>query len=98
MDSHDAVLVAQKLDSILDRLDKVETQNEKIAKGIVAVADMIDELNPKPKMHMAPRQYIQQNLPQQQPSQPPPSDQPQQLPSYNLPPEEKKKNFLNFKI
>ena len=41
IDTHDAVLVGDKIDRIIGRLEKIEIQNEKIAKGIVAVADMI---------------------------------------------------------
>ncbi|MEM4397767.1 MAG: hypothetical protein QW757_04050, partial [Candidatus Woesearchaeota archaeon] len=44
LDSHDAVLVSDKLDKLIDKLDKIETQNEKIAKGIIAIADMVEEM------------------------------------------------------
>ena len=47
LDTHDAVLVSEKLDGIITRLEKVEIQNEKIAKGIVAVADILEELETK---------------------------------------------------
>ncbi|MBN2368263.1 hypothetical protein JXC34_04545 [Candidatus Woesearchaeota archaeon] len=107
MDTHDAVLVSQKLDSILDRLEKIETQNEKIAKGIVAVADMMEDMpknmplpqraSPVPKP--MPEPYNFQNQPGHQMPQPMQSQQTQPLPSYNLPrQDDKKKGFLSFKI
>ena len=99
MDTHDAVLVSEKLDKIIERLDKVEVQNEKIAKGLVAVADMVEELQSGP----LPRERLPLPKPKpiQPPSRPMPGPQPQPLPQsqYGMPkPEEKKKNFLNFKI
>ncbi len=97
MDTHDAVLVAQKLDRILDRLDKIEAQNEKIAKGIVAIADMIEDL---PGSGLQRQSIPFQRIPP--PSHPPFMQQqnaePKPLPTYNLPPDEKKKGFINFKI
>jgi chromosome segregation ATPase len=100
MDTHDAVLVAQKLDKILERLDKVEVQNEKIAKGIVAIADMIEDMQvgqrrPMPQQQM---QYSQQGIPSPQP-QMMQGGMPKPLPTYDIPPqEEKKKGFMSFKI
>ncbi len=91
MDSHDAVLVSEKLDKIIDRLDKIETQNEKIAKGIIAVADMIEEL----KQRQVPRQ-MPSPMPIS-PQTPPTAPQIKPLPSYQMPQEEKKKGF-SFKI
>ena len=101
-DTHDAVLVSEKLDKIIDRLDKVEIQNEKIAKGLVAVADMVEELQ------SSPLQRERMSLPKPKPIQPPSSrpgpsmpkpTQPLPQSPYSMPqPEEKKKNFLNFKI
>ena len=97
IDTHDAVLVGDKLDRIISRLEKVEIQNEKIAKGIVAVADMIEELDiSKP---ILPRENIRKTMTK---SSPPPraSSKGQPLPSYNLPKQDKmsKKSFLNFKM
>jgi len=93
MDTHDAVLVTQKLDKLIERLDKIELQNEKIAKGIVAVADMVEEIQAASSIEK--RSSVLHNLDTAQPQ----SQQTQPLPSYNLPPQEdKKKNFLNFKI
>jgi hypothetical protein len=97
IDTHDAVLVAEKLDKILSRLEKVEIQNEKIAKGIVALADMLEEV----KMN-------QRNQPSRMPqmsSRPvpgiPPPATPQgakPLPSYNIPEQkQERKGMFNFK-
>lgn len=98
MDTHDAVLVAQKLDKILDRLDKVEAQNEKIAKGIVAIADMLEEQQEdKPRQFSAPSRS-QPMSPQQMQMQFSGGPEPKPLPTYNLPPDDKKKSFLNLKM
>jgi chromosome segregation ATPase len=95
MDTHDAVLVTQKLDKIVDRLEKIEIQNEKIAKGIVAIADMVEDLQAAPKQapstRTPPAMPYQQNVSQ--------TPQPKPLPTYNVPQgEERKKSFLNFKM
>ena len=104
MDTHDAVLVSEKLDKIIERLDKIEIQNEKIARGIVALADMVEDLNINDSI--LPRQpTFRSSKPSIIPSSAQPSAQPKSgeakpLPTYNLPEEkqEKKKPFLNFKI
>jgi chromosome segregation ATPase len=96
MDTHDAVLVSQKIEKIIERLEKIEAQNEKIAKGIVAVADMIEEIH----TDRLPKQTFQSRMPSPIPQQMSQSSfEPKPLPTYNMPPEdEKKKTFLNFKI
>ena len=106
MDTHDAVLVSEKLDKLIDRIDKVEMQNEKIAKGLVAVADMIEDLQPGQRLPLSRPKPIQPpSRPMPGPSMPPesqPGPQSQSWPKqqYGMPtkPEEKKKNFLNFKM
>ncbi len=103
MDTHDAVLVSEKLDKIIDRLDKVEVQNEKIAKGLVAVADMVEELQsgplPRERLPFPKPKPIQPPTSRPGPSMPGPQPQPLPQPQYGMPrPEEKKKNFLNFKM
>jgi hypothetical protein len=99
MDTHDAVLVSQKIEKIIERLEKIEAQNEKIAKGVVAVADMIEEMHTD---RLPKQQGFQTRMPSPIPqsmSQPQSSFEPKPLPTYNMPPEdEKKKTFLNFKI
>jgi hypothetical protein len=47
MEEKEADIVAQKIDPIMEKLDMIIDQNKKIAKGIVAVADMMDERLPK---------------------------------------------------
>ena len=91
MDTHDAVLVGEKLDKSIDSLDKMEVQNEKIAKGVVAVADMIEELQVGGTVHkkIPELKHIKEE---------PSSEATKPLPQLNLPPDEKKKGFLNFKI
>ncbi|NTV23972.1 MAG: hypothetical protein HGA85_06410 [Nanoarchaeota archaeon] len=109
MDTHDAVLVSQRLDKILDRLDKIETQNEKIAKGIVAIADMIEELQrssaqPARPSYQQPMMPIQPQMPQRDQNVMSPGNMMSQgieakpLPTYNLPREEERKKAFSFKI
>ncbi|MBR9676300.1 hypothetical protein GOV05_04800 [Candidatus Woesearchaeota archaeon] len=43
-EEHDSALVSEKLGPMLDRVEELGKQNEKIAKGIVAVADMVKEV------------------------------------------------------
>ena len=101
LDTHDAVLVSQKLDKIIERLDKVEVQNEKIAKGIVAIADMVEDVQAgNAQRKAAPQQRM---MPSQPPSPMPQmqgmmQSEPQPLPSYNIPPQEEKKRSFSFKI
>ena len=102
IDTHDAVLVAEKLDKILSRLEKVEIQNEKIAKGIVALADMIEEVKAMRKSTPVQRQPSSGRQSYPQASTPPPASMSMDqntrpLPTYNMPQEpEKKKNLFNF--
>lgn len=103
MDTHDAVLVTQKLDKIIERLDKVEIQNEKIAKGIVALADMVEEINSGSAVLPRQTNFRPTQAPPMRQVSPPPASRSsfgaRPLPSYDLPPqEEKKKAFLNFKM
>ena len=94
IDTHDAVLVGDKLDRIIARLEKVEIQNEKIAKGIVALADMIEDKSGS----SLPKERVRRTV--APPPSAKPSAGPQQLPRVDMPQggEEKKKGFLNFKI
>lgn len=87
IDTHDAVLVSQKLDKILSRLEKIEIQNEKIAKGIVALADMVEDTENQLQSPSRPPEPV-----------PRASSEIKPLPSYNMPPEQKKKSPFNFKI
>ena len=49
IEEKEASLVASKIDPLFEKLDMIIEQNKKIARGIVAVADMIDERLPKLK-------------------------------------------------
>ncbi|MBT3721456.1 hypothetical protein HN789_02795 [archaeon] len=101
MDTHDAVLVTQKLDKIVERLERIEIQNEKIAKGIVAIADMVEDAE---GINSLPRQSLRSSSKPSIPSSIPPSanqfNGTKPLPTLNMPrePEQKKKSFLNFKM
>jgi DNA repair ATPase RecN len=96
MDTHDAVLVSEKLEKIQSRLEKVEIQNEKIAKGIVALADMLEEMNSR--VSRPPQQYSRPMSSAPPSPVSPGSPAPRPLPSYNMPKQadEKKKPFLSF--
>ncbi len=57
LEDRETEVIAQKIDPLMDKLDAVMEQNKKIAQGVVAVADMINEMKankpmaaPKPKM------------------------------------------------
>lgn len=92
MDTKDAVLVAEKLDNIMRRLERLESHNEKIAKGIVAIADMLEERGFSKPMKLEEKKPIFSIPPHA--SRP---NSPKPLPSYDLPKEDRKKTFLNFK-
>lgn len=100
IDTHDAVMVAEKLEKILTRLEKIEIQNEKIAKGIVALADMVEDLSSRPtntNMPQQRRQTYQSSAPPQ-PMQQGNTNTVKPLPTYDIPlQQDKKKPFLSFK-
>jgi len=96
MDTHDAVLVSQKIDKLIDRIEKIEKQNEKIAKGIVAVADMIEELHSEEEVYHEEEEDMLRKQPRYTQSRT--SSQPRPLPSYPAPQQQQRKSFLdNFK-
>lgn len=43
MDEHDSELMEQRISPVMKKIKSLEEQNEKIARGIVAVADMLKE-------------------------------------------------------
>jgi hypothetical protein len=47
LDEHDSVMLSDKITPLLIKVDKVLEQNEKIAKGIVAIADMVETIQAK---------------------------------------------------
>ena len=44
LDEHDSVLLSDKIDPMIHKIERILEQNEKIAKGIVAIADMIEDM------------------------------------------------------
>ncbi len=46
LDEHDAEMMADRITPLMQKIDRVLEQNEKIARGIVAIADMIEEIKP----------------------------------------------------
>jgi hypothetical protein len=50
MDEHDSLLLSERIEPLIAKLDHVLEQNEKIAKGIVAVADMVTDLQTKQRI------------------------------------------------
>jgi len=49
MEEHDSEVVDKKISPILGKIKSLEEQNEKIARGIVAVADMLKERKMQPR-------------------------------------------------
>ncbi len=95
----EAELISKRLDPFLERLDKVIDQNEKIAEGIVAIADMVKEMkesNKGPEMPVLPPLDRQPpRFPEPDPFGPPPGGPqpsgpmmppPQQPPPQGAPP------------
>jgi len=76
LDEHDSVMISDKIGPLSEKIDKVLEQNEKIAKGIVAIADMIEDLSsrqrmaPKPPMRDQPRESSIPPAPPSPPSMP----------------------------
>ncbi|MFH0875855.1 MAG: hypothetical protein V1859_08000 [archaeon] len=52
LDEHDSVMLSDKIGPLAEKVDKVLEQNEKIAKGIIAIADMIEEMQARQKYPM----------------------------------------------
>lgn len=69
-ESHDSEVMSKKMLPLFDKVERLSEQNEKIAKGIVALADMVEELKSK--------QAVQEQTPQK------PVEQ-RQRPSYEQP-------------
>jgi hypothetical protein len=88
LDEHDSVLLSDKIDPLLIKIDRVLEQNEKIAKGIVAIADMIEDLKNSQGAEPA-RQTFQRRAsygPMQQDDTPmPPSPEPSSYSSSGYP-------------
>lgn len=65
MEDRDTQLIAHKINPIMEKLEEITEQNEKIAAGIVTIADMIKERLEKPKP-------IQRNIVMPRPARPMP--------------------------
>ncbi len=76
MEEHDSEVVDKKISPVMQKITTLEEQNEKIARGIVAVADMLKERQIKTPEF---RSMQQPQQPMIRPAMPPPSTgQPQQ--------------------
>ena len=75
LEERDEAVVSKQLDPIAKKIDLLLDQNEKIAKAIVAIADMIKEKEPeeteKKQMYMPQEEYKPEPM-FGQPSMPPP--------------------------
>lgn len=52
LEDRETEVIAQKIDPLMEKMDELVEQNRKLAKGIVAIADMVKELKivkPKPE-------------------------------------------------
>jgi len=74
LEDKETEVISQKIEPLMDKLDEVSEQNKQIAKGIVAVADMIKDIRlkvpretPKP-LRAAP--IIKREVPMSMPVQP----------------------------
>ena len=100
----DTQTVDEKINPLTDRLNQLQEQNEKIAKGIVTLADMVEELKkqrvtPPPAFNPRPQPPAQPTpqMPSNPPEGPPPSQPLPQMPAPPGPPkDEKKKGFFHF--
>ena len=111
-EEREADVILKRIQPIESKLEELSDQNQKIAKGILAVADMVSERETKPRPMMPPMQprpQMMQRPQMPQPMQrpiPPPSQQPPGMSSMmppsqsmGLPPPPmpmKKKGFLGF--
>lgn len=102
-------IIVQKIQPLYSRLDELSQQNEKIAKGILAVADMITSREqqrprpqqqpmqqPRPMMPPMPRPGMpmpRPSLPTQPPRLPPLNQMPSGLPPPPMPTQQKKGLF-----
>jgi len=87
-EENEAKVVSDKMIPMLQKFDTLIDQNEKLAKGIVAVADMVKEESKRPMMPAAPHyeQQMQQRMQPQSFSQQPTQSFSQQPQFANIPP------------
>lgn len=70
MEEAEASLISKRIDPIFQKLEELSEQNKKIARGIVAIADMIEERMPR-RGPSAPSMQAPQPQMMQRPSMPP---------------------------
>jgi hypothetical protein len=64
-ESHDTEVMSKKMLPLFDKVERLSEQNEKIAKGIVALAEMFDELKAKQQQRVErPRTNFSESSPQ----------------------------------
>ncbi len=90
-ESHDTDVMSKKIVPFFEKVERLSEQNEKIAKGIVALAEMFDDFKARQSGESAqkPRQNFEQQMPQNRFSQPQREMQPPmmpQSPNFNMPP------------
>ncbi|MEK6886968.1 MAG: hypothetical protein AABW88_03980 [Nanoarchaeota archaeon] len=100
-------IIISKISPIEKRLEELSDQNQKIAKGILAVADMVSDRErsrpqqpiQKPMQMMPPPMMRPQNAPRLPPmgGLPPPPGQSMSLPPLTPPRKEEKKGLFSFK-
>ncbi|MBD3203853.1 hypothetical protein GF327_06135 [Candidatus Woesearchaeota archaeon] len=101
LDEHDSMMLSDKIDPLIRKIDLVLDQNEKIAKGIVAIADMVEEMQASsgtkrnyqspPPQKQTPPKGPQAPVPPKF-NNPPQRTQHKPLPSMNNPPTDKKQD------
>lgn len=81
-EEHDEKLVSERIGPLFEKVDKLTEENEKIAKGIVALAEMIEEMKGNPQ-----KQTAKKNVPPSfdSPSGPMPQRQQFPPPQQNMP-------------
>jgi hypothetical protein len=88
LEDRETDLVSKKIDPLFEKLDMLIEQNQKIARGIVAVADMVSEALQQKAIAPKPIQpQIPQPMPRIEPEMPRIAPPPMpEMPSLNLPP------------
>jgi hypothetical protein len=95
----------ERMKPLIEKMNKILEQNSEIAKGIVAVADLVEELRGRLESGFMVKEHtgqpeMPQSVAQMQPPQMPPMQQmgapegPQPLPGLMPPPPPKKKGFF----
>jgi len=96
-------VIIKRIEPIERKLDELSDQNQKIAKGILAIADMVSEKEksrPQPQIQPRPMQYSIPQMPRPSMSRPemaPQMPKPMMSQGLSAPPiPSKKKGFLGF--